>query len=275
MKTSILMTVHDREPEVLLATLRALRRSGASSEDVEIVIANDRSEMTYEWLIEYACRWLSVVWVKVPAYDAFRLPGGHNGPSRAFNEALRASSGERIVVMSSDIIVTPGAFRAMLAHDVDEGMWTPKVWDIDGRPFREYCGPSRIFPMPWFLLASRRALMEVGGWDEEYLLGLSFDDNDIAARVGLYHGKFFVDFDQVVFHQSHDPVSPGNAAHETNRKYTKEKWQGIPFDGENTPFDVSRRPHPSGRMVFECKAKKELLARVVGLTRGMFEKAKT
>lgn len=273
MKTSVLLTIHDREPEVLLASFRSLWRSGIGKDD-EVVIVNDRSMRDYSWVRDYVAARMPFQWIDVKDYAAYRFKSGHNGPSRAFNEALRAAKNDRVIAMSSDIIVTPLAWKAMNDIDPKEGMWSPKVWDLDGVPKREYCGPARIFPMPWFLLMDKEILESVGGWDEEYLKGLSYDDNDVAGRVALATGRLFLDYQAVVYHQSHELV--GDAAdepHDRNRFYTKQKWGGIPFEGDTTPFDVVRTPHESGRITFECRDVNGRLEKAVAMTKGLFQRA--
>lgn len=282
MKTSILLTVHDREAAVILSTMRAIARCQRESDDYEVVIVNDRSRMSYDWLRAYIReREIPSTWVDITAgaYLGYRMDGrndGHNGPSRAFNEALAVAEGERIIAMSSDILVTPQAWREALSVNPEDGMWSPKVWDLDANPFREYCGPTRVFPMPWFLVMSRKSLVEVGGWDEKYLEGLSYDDNDIAGRVALHQGRFFLDYEAVVFHQSHETVYARSqepevkAALDRNCDWTKLKWTGVPFDVGCSPFDVLRRPHPSGRIAFEVRAPEGRLERAVAMTQGMF-----
>lgn len=280
MKTSVILTIHDREAAVLMAMLRSLQRSIRTEDDAEVVIANDRSEKNLDWMVE-ALRMsgLDYTWVDVADYPAFRIPGtGHNGPSRAFNEALAVATGERIIAMSSDVIVTPRAWRAALAVDPKEGMWSPRVWDLEGVPFMEYCGPTRVFPMPWFLSMDGKTLRDVGGWDEKYLEGISYDDNDIAGRVCLAQGRFFLDYETQVYHQSHplfidSRVPEMKEALDRNREWTMKKWTGVPFEGMSTPFDVLRRPHKSGRISFEVKAPEGRLESVIAQTTGLFAKA--
>ena len=283
MKTSILFPVHDREAAVVLSSVRSIARCARAGDEFELIVANDRSNMSYDWLVGYLkAHEVPFTWLDVAGYDAFRMDEatmgakGHNGPSRAFNEALAASDGERVIAMSSDVIVTPGAWKAALATDVTLGMWSPKVWDLDGNPFREYCGPTRVFPMPWFLVMSRQTLVDVGGWDESYLQGLSYDDNDVAGRVALGQGRFFLDYEATVFHHSHATVYDEThrpeikAALDRNRDWTMHKWSGVPFEGAVSPFSVLRRPHPSGRIAFECLAPEGRLEQAVKMTTGMF-----
>jgi len=255
-KTSVLMTVHDREPEVLLATLRSLHRCGLS--DIELIIVDDRSEMDYSWIREYAKpRFTSVKWIPTGEYEGFRVEG-YGNPAHAFNVGLNLATGDRLVIMSSDVIVTPGAVKSMNRFWSPDVLYTPKVIDMD--LYREYCGPTRPFPMPWFLVVPTKTALEVGGWDETFLGGFCFEDNDFVGRVLLQLGVVRCDWDAVVYHQSH--VQPAYdvtseevvAANDRNKALCRQKWSGIPFDGELTPWTMTKKPDPMGCTRMEVKA---------------------
>lgn len=250
------MTVHDREPEVLLACLRSLHRSGLS--DSEIVIVNDRSALDYSWIREYAGpRFASVKWVPAGAYEGFRIDG-YGNPAHAFNMGLEQATGDCLVVMSSDVVVTPNAVKSLERFWTPETLWTPKVIDMDS--FKEYCGPTRPFPMPWMLAMPTKIAQEIGGWDESFLMGFCFEDNDFVGRIALRLGVIRCDWDAVVYHQSH--VQPAYdvtseevlAANHRNRDLCKRKWAGIPFDGDQAAFTVTKRPDPAGCTRLEVSA---------------------
>lgn len=257
-KTSVLMTVHDREPEVLLATLRSLHRGGLG--ESELIIVDDRSSMDYSWVRDYAKpRFSNVKWIPTGDYKGFRVEG-YGNPSRAFNVGVEIATGECLVVMSSDVIVTPGAIKSLERYWTPECLWTPCVIDMDSR--HEYCGPTRPFPMPWMLAMPTKVAQESGGWDEAFLDGLCYEDNDFVARMALRLGTIRCDWDAIVYHQSH--IQPAYdttseevlAANFRNRDACKKKWQGIPFDPDVTPFTITKRPDPSGcvRLEFDNPA---------------------
>lgn len=273
-KTSVLMTVHDREPEVLLATLRSLSRTGTiyaqvdsmrarvendqpTLADCELVIVNDRSGMDYSWIKEYAApRFDTVKWVDTGDYEGFRVDG-YGNPAHAFNAGLELCTGDRLVVMSSDVIVTPKAVWSMNRFWDMDCLYTPRVMDLDSAT--EYCGATRPFPMPWFLAMPTKVAQEVGGWDENFLGGLCYEDNDFVARVFKRLGIVRCDWEASVYHQSHlqpaydiksDEVKAANAR---NRDICRAKWKGIPFDGDLPPFTIMRRPDPKGCVRLEVE----------------------
>ena len=105
----------------------------------------------------------------------------------------------------------------------------PCVTDLDTN--QEYLGNSRMAPFGWFYGVHRKHL-EAVGWDEQYLKGIAFEDNDVMARLGIQVGRFVVDRSCRVWHQSHPPVAYSDklAGWTINRDYTQEKWGFIPWD---------------------------------------------
>lgn len=273
-KYSILMTVFDRPPEVLLSTLHALSR--CDLEGVEVVVVNDGSNMRYEAVRQvFEHRIERAKWLEMAPYEAFRLPDGTNNPARAFNTAAAAAEGANLVLMSSDVLVPPRTFARLRRVDLRETLWTPFVEDTDGNIRGEYCGPRRLFPAPWFLACSREALLAVRGWDESYLGGLCYEDNDVVGRLACHTGRFMGDWECKVFHQGHfqpaycveDEVV--REANLRNRNLTMEKWKGIPLDAEHSPFDVSRKMHRSGNVYHECSPLAGRLEATIEATTGL------
>lgn len=257
MTTAVLMTVHDREPEVLLSTFRGLRRSGLWN--AQIIVVDDRSTMDYSWVKPYAkAAFPEIRWVVTGDYGGFRV-NGYGNPAKAFNMGLQFVTTDRVVLMSSDVIVTPRVVQKMEQQHNESCIWTPRVVDLDST--NEYCGQSRFFPMPWFLAVPSKAAFDVGGWDEKYLDGLCYEDNDFVGRLALKLGVCRCDWTAVAYHQSHEQPAYDRtnedvvAANDRNRQITKAKWQGIPFDSEFTPFDVSRFPDPSGVTSYAFRGK--------------------
>ena len=180
------MTLHDREHELFANTIRSMYRSGMK--DCEVVIVNDRSTYDYSGLKEGTEQMFDRVhWVDTGDYEGYRIDGNGN-PAYAFNLGLASASRDNVVLMSSDVIVTKRAVDRMQKLTSLEHAWTPQVFDLELGFSQEYCGPKRFFPMPWFLAAPRQACLDCGGWDERYLSGLCFEDNDFVGRLGLQVG---------------------------------------------------------------------------------------
>lgn len=255
-----------------MGTLRALMRAGVGDEE-EVVVVDDRSAGELTWAVKFCeLAFPNVKWIRLDDYECWSIDGFAN-PARAFNEALKAAEGETVWIMSSDVLVNPSLVRRARKVSGSGFAWTPMILDLETQ--RQYCGPTRLFPMPWFLVASRQACLDIGGWDEKYLGGMCYEDNDFVGRLVLKTGAFCGEWSVVGYHQSHDQpaynVSDPEvlAANERNRAWTMEKWGGIPFDSEFTPFDVVREMHPSGVPVHRVIDRSGKLERAVGMTEGV------
>ena len=272
-KYSVLMTVFNREPELLLATLNSLTQCDLSG--VEVIVVNDCSAMQYNFAKAYLqANFENATWHDMEPYEAFRLESGFNNPSRAFNQAASMAIGDYLFIMSSDVLVPPRTMRKAKNADLDTALWTPYVEDTHGHIGGEYCGPNRLFPAPWFLCCSRQALLDVGGWDERYMGGLCYEDNDVVGRLACHVGAFIGDWSVKVFHQGHVQQAymdlPGVAdANARNRELTMTKWKGIPFEMEFTPFTLIRKMHPSGNMAHWCQVIPGRLEEAIASTEGL------
>lgn len=265
-KTSVLMTVHDREAEVLLSTLRGLWRSGLG--DAELVIVNDRSTLDYSWIKAYAQpRFAAVKWADAGEYDGFRIDG-YGNPARAFNTGLQIVTGERLVVMSSDVIVTPRVVKSLDRYWTPEWLYTPQIINLDDG--NEYCGVRRPFPMPWFLAMPAATALAVGGWDDAFMGGLCFEDNDFVGRMALSLSGVRCDWSVAAWHQSHvqpayDQTLEGVLeANARNRDICKRKWGGVPFDSEQPCWTMVSKPDPSGCTKLEFSGADTLKERILG-----------
>jgi hypothetical protein len=269
-KDSIIMTVSDREPALLLSTLRWL--GAANLEDTEIVVVDDCSSIPYDFMAPILDA-IGGRMVRLAPYECFNIDG-YNNPAKAFNAGLAEAKGERLIILSSDVIVTPRALESARTYDPTELIYCPRVVDL--ATCAEYCGPTRLFPMPWFLACSTEHAKRCGGWDENYLHGMCYEDNDFVGRLALTTGKVLYDFDSVVWHQSHhQPAYTQDTevvkANKSSRKYTMDKWLAIPFDNsDKIAFETVRKRHETGHILFEFKDFRELMPHLVASTLSPF-----
>lgn len=226
MKFSVIMTLYNRPQTVLLNTLMKL---GANDwTDGEVVIVDDGSRLPYEPVIE-AFKNLPVSWHRV---DTVRdRPGtynldGYNNPAYAANYGLSKARGEYVFWMSSDVMVSPRIIHRAMDLDLRKVVWMPCVTDLDSQ--MEYLGPSRLAPLGWFYGTHRD---NFPGWDEAYLKGIAFEDNDVMCRLALKVGRFVIDRSCRVWHQSHPQTAYSDdlKGWTINQKYTVDKWGGIPW----------------------------------------------
>jgi hypothetical protein len=271
-RDSIVMTVSDREPELLMSTVRWLRMSDL--DDTEILIVDDCSRLDYSFYkpVLDIC---NARLIRLEPYECYQVEGeNYNNPAKAFNRGLAEAQGSRVILMSSDVLAPPRALHMARQFDPTEAIYCPRVVDLATQA--EYCGLSRIFPMPWFLSCSADHARKCGGWDENYLGGLCWEDNDFVGRLALTTGKILYDFDSIVWHQSHQQPAYWDEpvvveANKRNRKYTLDKWTSLPFgDSDKIAFESKRVRHETGHLMFEYHDFRELLPMLVAKTNSPF-----
>lgn len=240
MRDSILLTVYDRPERVLFNTFHSLRRNDLTGS--EIVIVDDGSTKDYgrikAYLMQYEVpfEWITVDTIK-DRPGTYNL-NGYNNPAYAWNCALDAAKGARITVLSSDCIIPPHMMNH--ARLCRKSIWMSTVVDIDSGTI--FLGRERIAPYGWCMSWNRENAPDVR-WDEMYLKGMGFDDNDITAQLAVAHGEVRIDPGVTAFHQSHLQMaySDGHYGMDINERYTCKKWGGVPwYGGDDEPLGITQ-----------------------------------
>ena len=257
MKESFIMTVYNRPEVTLINTLSALAR--CNMPDCEVVIVNDGSTVEYGKLWEM---FDGVLDLKVfdhgtdtsdPLSRETYSIDGYNNPSAAFNAGMGVAEGQYLWLMSSDIIVQPPGLDSIRKRNRDKAAVFTRVTDMDTG--MEYLGPHRLFPMHWLVTSHRD---NIPRFDETYMQGIDFEDNDFAANLALKAGKLILDFDINAWHQSHPQTAytDGLHGHKINKAYTLDKWGGIPFDGTKTDPIEKKITKVAGTWIVKCEERK-------------------
>lgn len=229
-RTSVLMTLFDRDSREFQNVLAQLRKQDLSS--TEIIIVDDGSTKDYSRIQSYIhqnempTRWIRLEKKHYPDHT-YRI-GDYNNPTLAWNTALDASQGDIIVILASDLLLPKNALKR--AKTPGKSVWCCGVVDIDSGI--EYLGRSRVAPLGWFM-SWNREYHDVR-WDEEYLRGMAYDDNDFTGRLALSSKRIDIDLTVTAYHQSHyaTAYSDGHKGHDINERYTWKKWGGIPWSGD-------------------------------------------
>lgn len=248
MRDSVILTLFNRPPLMLTNTLMGLLKQDMS--DTELVIVDDGSTLDYENVPEMVrSTFPHVVWESHPTLEArpdtYNIDG-HNNPAYVNNKAIEIASGENLFWLSSDCILQPGTLDKARAAVAAGQVYVPYVLDMDTG--QEFCGPNRRFPMCWFVGSTKKAVVDCGGYDEEYLKGMAFEDNDFTGRLALEVGELVIDQSAVLFHQSHPQVaySDKGVGFKASMDYTRAKWGGVPWSGNSTDpltLEVSQKEH--------------------------------
>lgn len=261
MKYSVLLSLYDRDIVDLQKTYKQLAKAASGNEeDVEFCIVYDFAEGEFEELevLTQIFDESTSAKVTIDRYhtlekhpDTFNL-NGHNNPVAVNNHLMSLASGDNLVWVSSDMIVSPLLFDRLDLHLNNEGIldtvWCSRVLDQDA--MAEYCGPSRPFPMMWCVAHPAFGTLK---FDLNLLNGFGFDDNDWMAQVALRVGSVTIDLLHVAVHQTHGRVATiGQLASgqaysidaqpgwEKSIAYMKSKWGGNPFDGKTLDVEMGQ-----------------------------------
>jgi GT2 family glycosyltransferase len=234
---SIVIVTYEN-PALLADCLRAVRR-GTPWEPLEVVVVdNGASSAPSPGVRGLATRWIE--------------SGRNLGFSRGANRGIAASTGEVVVLLNDDVVVTPGWLAGLVAHLEDNprlGIVCPVTNEIGSdarveatyRSYDELCtfaeeraerygGRSRTTEVvPLFCAAVRRATLErVGGLDERYEVGM-FEDDDLSLALRHAGYDLAVAEDVFVHHVGQASFSRLSDAGylkiwQTNRRRFERKW---------------------------------------------------
>jgi hypothetical protein len=233
---AIILTVFNRPQLTLVNTLNALSKCNLA--DTTILVVDDGSDTNddlHDVLITFDS--LPIVTKRTCSQDlpgAYAI-GGHTNPAAANNLALdwcKENGVSRIFWLSSDCIVPPSILDKARQLDLDKYVYVPSTMDIDTS--KVFCGKDRQFPMCWFVGTTLAACEKAGRFDENYLKGMGFEDNDFMARLCASTGRLVLDVSTWIFHQSHEATyySDEGVGYKRSKDYTLQKWGGIPWSYE-------------------------------------------
>lgn len=174
------------------------------------------------------------------------------GFSFGFNQGMKACSGDYLVIINNDCIVSENWLENMLAcaqSDPAIGMVGPRGNRINGiqrvekefndlQHFHQFARTfNRPNPGKWFkvrklvgfcLLIKRKVLDKVGYFDENYGIG-THEDRDYSIRVRLAGFEMACAGDVIVYHFSHTTFIANELdlqkIYRKNRVYYNKKWK--------------------------------------------------
>lgn len=259
-EVSLLILAHDTPGEVDALLESIVRCTGGS---YEILLMDNGSS--------FAGREAHAALAK--AYGARLIPIDANVTfSIANNLGVRVCSGDEVVFLNSDVVVTHDwlhNLRAALHSAPDVGLVGPRttfsqarqggIWLDDDTPagvqrfgrFFNHGDPSRWFEIDWLagfaLLARRSALDAVGGFDES-LPWHGLEDRALGEAVRAAGWRALVAGDTFVYHSGHRTFQ----ASEVNRTATRAERPAVPAGaGPLAEVDGGRLVKDEQGLVFE------------------------
>lgn len=230
-KYSILMPYHMRAQQLsntLSSFLRLYHRN-----DYEVLIGEDHKNVVDQ--VEHSA--LLRVIEHFPDLNIHIIPTGSLScwnPSSAFNELSYRSAGEYLLITNPECLHETNILAGLdLAFGYDPNQYVVCACRI---PTGQWYQHSVHRPVKVHFCSSllKSTYISIGGFDEEYIKGVCFEDDDF--RNTLINNNILITErdDLVVMHQQHSKSKPQNYGilHARNRDYFNQKWGARAFRAE-------------------------------------------
>ena len=203
MRTSIIIPAHGR-PDLVIRCLESLGRDRQGDLEYDVCVVNDCGDLDGDALRESANPDYPLVW------RSFQVPRGR---SAARNEGVRATDGDLILFLDSDMEAAPG----MIAAHIDSHRDRPRTvavgnitWPDDGS-FHRYIGSRGVTKLapgdpvpPWYFPTGNSSLerrdLPTGDPFDESLPGWGGEDLDLGMRLAAAGVSFTYCPDAASFH---------------------------------------------------------------------------
>lgn len=242
MKYSILYPFYKRAGH-LHNTLISLCHHYYNRNDYEVIIAEDNKNISDKKehtqllsIIENFSKKINIKRINVPVITW--------NPCIAFNKAVQFAEGEFIIVSNPECFHYRNILKGLDEEFLkDESVYVvcssrnrlnckffiKSFWDLGGIDNKWYCHSIHRQGCLHFCTAlSRKSWNKVGGFDEEYVNGIAYDDNDFINRVKNSGLKVIQRDDLLTIHMDHGDVYMHNPNKEKlidiNRKIYQRKW---------------------------------------------------
>jgi hypothetical protein len=208
MSLSVIMTVNKRSVADLTSVLSSFRYMVGNDEYEEMVIVNDRGDRA---VLESCLRTLGLE-ARIVDIDG---PPGRLCPSKAWNAGFAAATSTHYLCISSDTVLIPKSVRR--AREITEilpdvitfgraehcGLFYSFVLNkTETRAMTTYFSPDPL-GFVWIVPAAALAAIDPPGYDEIYMGGSCYEDNDIVQRLWLGGYDFLFCDDIHGFHLEH------------------------------------------------------------------------
>jgi len=239
---SVCLTIYDRTPEVLTKVFDSLDHQGHD----ELVVVLDRSpKKVNDWVRDYLHADSRATIVEI-AGDP-----GWKGPAKAWNTGFARVTSELIYCLSSEVIQKLGnvgnavgllAERPAIVFGKAECTCGPTGTEVNWNgtaPGNLLVDSEHPRPLGFIWAGPMWAVRATTGFDEGYMGGFWYDDDDFTYRLWQL-GIPFVFTDTIYgSHQHHERVELSRQGIAINAAYHQRKWGGT---CRVTPVRQERRP---------------------------------
>ena len=215
-----------------ISVLTVTKRSGWE----ELAKASLRAQTyrDFEWIVV-----AEDYFMYVPGASTYQAPPQIrvSNLNRSLNEGLRHCNGKLVMFYQDFIELEPNTLQKLHNDYLETGGFiTTATINPDGKKDARYLGVDTLrpcIPEEWeanVALAPLDALKELGGFDESYDKGWSWDNVNLAERAALLGYKFFLDETiqpKLHFHEKEPDLNPSLIANgEYHAKVMREIQEG-------------------------------------------------
>ena len=220
MKVSVCMATYNRPPAVLGRVFESIFRQKPPF-DFEVIVCDDG---TPNHAVEQLAKAYPI------QYHRINRPPGFLNPCVPRNVTYRAAKGDIIIAQSDEVVHQDGDTMETLVSELEAQpgkfiIATVLACGPDGKPWSVYSGTKR--QKPWFFLGAlwRKHLYQIGGNDEDFRGGPSFDDEWFARclQKGLGLTPFYST--AAVGHHLYHPPSSSKETGRPNREIGERKTE--------------------------------------------------
>jgi len=180
---SIVLTVNNRPPEVSRQVAESLQLPGNQSDELIVVLDRPTPEAR-----DGAIAYSEATTGHVVKYVDMQGPPGWLCPARAWNAGFKAATGELLYCTSSDVVQYPGnvarAKKIATGNTVVFGSCSNSNHRVQqGSPPGTVCSSNKPNPNGFIVCMTAESIRNIGGYDEEFMRGLCYEDADLFLRL--------------------------------------------------------------------------------------------
>jgi len=203
-----------------VAVLTVSKRS--DWEKTAVKSLNRQTYQQFKWIVVTEGQALDIGVITSPGTLCLKAPnkGRVSNLNASLNEGLRHCLDADYVIFYQDFIdLPPDCFQKLIDVAEQTGMFvTTATINHDGTMDGRYTGTDEVHPCEpshWeanVAIAPMKAIKELGGFDEEYDNGWSWDNVNLAERARMLGYKFCIDESnkpQLLYHPKEPDINPG------------------------------------------------------------------
>lgn len=250
MKLTLALTIHDRSRSVSDAVAASLRLTGNSPDSAVIVLDRPSHQTLLDTYAAYQDLHFPTQFIHIK--DG---PPGWLSPVRAWNTAFRHVQTSHLYCISSDTVQAPGnldAARQLLSeepnrvlHGKAECSCGPQGTEVNWNgtaPGNLLCDAAHPRPLGFIWAAPTKPVQDIGGYDEQFMKGFWYDDNDFFYRLWNTGLNFTFTNRLSGTHLHHERTSLSQSGIATNHAYMLRKHGSV--DPMGNSLRISSRPDP-------------------------------